>query len=122
MPDKGEAEVAAMEAHEEFIQHVEDGRSKIRLLSIITIVVSFLLTASYFYQLILPFVSSTKVVSVNLLDPVLLVTETLLLILGAAWLYVGIINYLFSTRMGRSIQKARAMEKEIEERMVGTAR
>ena len=111
-----------MEAHEEFIQHIEDGRSKIRLLSIITIVVSFILTASYFYQLTLPFVSETKVVSVNLLDPVLLVTETLLLILGAAWLYVGIINYLFSTRMGRSIQKARAMEKEIEERMVTTTR
>ncbi len=117
MPDRGEAEVAAMEAHEDFIQHIEDGRSKIRLLSVITIVVAFLLTASYFYQILLPFVSDTKVVSVNLLDPVLLVTEGLLLILGAAWLYVGIINYLFATRLGRSIQKARIVEKEIEDQM-----
>ncbi len=109
-----------MEAHDEFIQQIENGTSKIRFLSIITVVVSLLLVASYIYQLLLPFFSSTRIVSVSLLNPGLLVMKTLLLILGAAWVYVGIINYLFSTRMGRAIQKGRAMEKEMEKRITGT--
>ena len=108
-----------MEAHEDFIQHIEDGRSKIRFLSLITIAVAFLLTASYFYQILLPFATNTKVVTVNLLDPVLLVTQVLFVILGAAWLYVGIVNYLFSTRLGRAIHRARLMEREIEDGIGG---
>jgi hypothetical protein len=117
LPDKGDARVAAIEAHEDFLQHVEDGRSKIRLLSVITVVVAFLLAASYAYQLLLPLATGTKVVEVNLTDPALIASEVVFLILAGAWLYVGILNYLFSTRLGRSIQKARAMEREVERRI-----
>jgi hypothetical protein len=117
LSDKGEARVAAIEAHEEFLQHVEDGRSKIRLLSLITIVVAFFLAVSYAYQLLLPLTTGTKVVEVNLADPSLIASEIIFLLLAGAWLYVGIVNYLFQTRMGRSIERARAMEAEIERRM-----
>jgi hypothetical protein len=117
LSDKGEARVAAIEAHEDFLQHIEDGRSKIRLLSVITVVVAFFLAVSYAYQLLLPLTTGTKVVEVNLADPSLIASEVLFLLLAGAWLYVGIVNYLHQTRLGRSIQKARAMENEIERRM-----
>jgi hypothetical protein len=117
LSDKGEARVAAIEAHEDFLQHIEDGRSKIRLLSVITVVVAFFLAVSYAYQLLLPLTTGTKVVEVNLADPSLIASEVLFLLLAGAWLYVGIVNYLYQTRLGRSIQKARAMENEIERRM-----
>jgi hypothetical protein len=106
----GEARVAAIEAHEEFLQHVEDGRARTRLLSVITIVVAFVLAISYAYQLLLPYATGTTVVTVDLTDPSLIASEVLVLLLTGAWLYVGIVNYLFSTRLGRSIQKARAFE------------
>jgi hypothetical protein len=117
LSDKAEAGVAAYEAHEEFIQHVEDGRTKIRLLSVMTIVVAFFLSAAYFSQILLPFLSNTKVVTVDLTDPVLILSEVVVLGLSVAWLYVGVANYLFSTRLGRSIKKARSLEKEIEDKI-----
>lgn len=117
MSDKGEARIAAIEVHEDFLQHVEDGRSKIRLLSVVTIIVAFFLAVSYSYQLLLPFTTTTKTVVVDLTDPALIASEVVFLLLAGAWLYVGIVNYLFSTRMGRSVQRARAMEREIERRM-----
>jgi len=117
LPDKAEADVASFEAHEEFIQHVEDGKAKIRLLSIGIMVVGLFLSASYSYQILLPFVSATKVVTVNLADPTLIVGEFLILGLAVASLYIGAANYLFSTRLGRSIQKARTLEQGIEDRI-----
>lgn len=117
MSDKGDARVAAIEVHEDFLQHVEDGRSKIKLLSIITIVVAFIFEVSYGYQLLLPVMTGTKIVVVNLTDPALIASEFVFILLGGAWLYVGIVNYLFQTRMGRSIDRARAMEREVERRM-----
>ena len=108
-----------LEAHESFIEHVEAGRSRIRLLSVITIVVAFLLIASYFSQLLLPYTSGTRYVQVDLLNPALIVTQILLIILVGAWLYVGVVNYLFATRLGKSIREIRAQEREIEKRITG---
>jgi hypothetical protein len=117
LSDIGEARVAAIEAHEEFLQHVENGRARTRLLSIITIVVAFVLSASYAYQILLPFATGTREVTVDLADPTLIATEVVVLLLTAAWLYIGILNYLFSVRLGRAIQRARAFEAEIDRRM-----
>jgi hypothetical protein len=112
--------VMAIEAHEELIQHIESGQAKIRLLSIITIAVAFLLIASYFSQLLLPLVSSTsRYQTVDLLSPALIATEVVLVILFAAWLYVGVINYLFATRLNRQILEIRAFERELEKRITG---
>ena len=116
--EKGDrAKVAILDAHEEFVQHIESGQARIRVLSIITIVVAFLLLASYFAQVITPFATGTKVVTVNLLDPTLLALEAVLIVVTFAWLYVGVVNYLFASRLGRQIKEARAKEKEIERRL-----
>ncbi len=106
-----------IEAHGSFVQHIEAGSAKMRTLSIITIAVAFLLLASYFYQVLTPFTTATKVVTVNLLDPTLLALEAVLIVVTFAWLYVGVVNYLFASRLGRQIKEARAKEKEIESKL-----
>ena len=116
--EKGDrARVAILDAHEEFVQHIESGQTRIRALSIITIVVAFLLLASYFDQVFTPFTTGTKVVTVDLLDPTLIALEVLLIIVTFAWLYVGVVNYLFASRLGRQIEEARAKEREIESKL-----
>ena len=114
---RDQAKVAILDAHEEFVQHIESGQGRIRVLSITTIAVAFLLLASYFDQLLTPFATGTKTVTVNLLDPTLLALEVVLILVTFAWLYVGVVNYLFSSRLGRQIKEARAREKEIEGRV-----
>ena len=106
-----------IEAHGSFVQHIEDGQARMKILSIITIVVAFLLLASYFYQVLTPFTTGTTVVTVNLLDPTLLGLEVVLILVTFAWLYVGVVNYLFASRLGRQIKDARAKEKEIESKL-----
>jgi len=112
-----EPAVEIIEAHGSFVQHIEVGSSKMKTLSIITIAVAFLLLASYFYQVITPFATGTTVVTVNLLDPSLLALEVVLIVVTFAWLYVGAVNYLFASRLGRQIREARAKEKDIERRL-----
>jgi hypothetical protein len=111
------AQVAILDAHEEFVQHIESGQARIRVLSIITIVVAFLLLASYFYQVVSPFTTGTTVVTVNLLDPTLLALEAILIVVTFAWLYIGVANYLFASRLGRQVREARAKESEIGRRL-----
>jgi hypothetical protein len=115
--EKEEPSVQIIEAHGSFVQHIEAGSAKMKTLSTITIAVAFLLLASYFYQVISPFTSGTTVVTVNLLDPTLLALEAVLIIVTFAWLYVGVVNYLFASRLGKQIKEARAKEREIERRL-----
>src|SRR4029077_20651913 len=94
--------VMVIDAHEELIQHLESGRAKIKLLSILTVFVAFVLVASYFSQIVLPRVSSaSRYQTVDLLDPTLIGVQIFLMILGSAWLYVGLVNYLFSRRLNK---------------------
>lgn len=109
--------VEIIEAHGDFVKHIEDGQARMKVLSLITIVVAFLLLASYFDQVLTPFTTGTKVVTVNLLDPTLLALEGILIVVTFAWLYVGVANYLFASRLGKQIKEARAKEKEIEGRL-----
>jgi uncharacterized membrane protein (DUF485 family) len=117
-----EPTVQIIEAHGSFVQHIEQGSAKIKTLSMITIVVAFLLLAAYFYQVLTPFTTGTTVVTVNLLDPTLLALEAILIVVTFAWLYVGVVNYLFASRLGRQVKEARAKEKEIERRLEGAPR
>jgi hypothetical protein len=105
-----------VDIHEEFIQHVEDGSRKMRLLSGISAVVALLLILSYVSQLALPLTGITSV-TVSLNDPTLIVTEFLLLALAVAWLYVGVMNYRFTTSLARQIARARAAEAEMEKKL-----
>ena len=107
-----------IDAHEELVQQLESGQAKIRFLSVITIAVAFLFVASYFSQILLPFVSSSsRYQTVDLLSPGLIAAEVVLMILGAAWLYVGMANYLFSSRLNRRIREIRTYERHLMERM-----
>ena len=101
------------------MKHIEDGQAKMKALSTITILVALLLLASYFDQVLTPFATGTKEVTVNLLDPTLLALEAILILVTFAWLYVGVVNYLFASRLGRQIKLARAKEEEIEKRLGG---
>lgn len=108
-----------IEAHEELIQHIENGQIRIRTLSIITIVVALLLAASYFSQILVPFTGGQQYQIVNLLDPSLIAIEVVFLILSAAWLYVGVLNYLFASRLGKQVKEIREAERELERKIIG---
>ena len=108
-----------LEAHEELIQRIESGQARIRALSIVTVVVAFLLAASYFSQIVLPFVGGERYQTVDLLNPSLIVFEVALVGLSAAWLYVGVVNYLFATRLGKQVREIRQAERELESRVTG---
>jgi hypothetical protein len=109
----------SIEAHEDFIQHIEKGQKMLRTLSMTTLVVAAILAASYFSQILEPFVTGQRYVQVDLQDPGLLVLEIVILGLTFAWLYVGAVNYLFYTRVSRQIKAIRALEREMEKGIVG---
>ena len=102
--------------HEDFLQHVEDGSTRIRLLSGISVLVALLLTISYATQLALP-LTGTASVTVNLTDPVVVVSEIVVFVLTIAWLYVGVSNYRFTTSLAKRIAITRAAEAEMEKRI-----
>ncbi len=103
---------AIIEAHQEMVEHVEQSAGRIRILSIVTVVVSVVLALSYVSQLALPFAGTSKVI-VNLSDPVNVATELVVLALALIWLYVGMQNLRFSTRLRSEIETARLKEKDI---------
>jgi len=110
---------SVLEIHEEFLQRVETGSTKIRTLSVITIAVSALLAVLYVYEIASPFLNSDTVVTVNLRDPGLVTLELLLTVLALVWLYVGVRDYRYVARLARSIRQARAMESAIEREISG---
>ena len=106
-----------IETHEEFIQHIEGGSSKMLTLSAITILVSMVLFFAYLSQLLLPYVTGVTIQPVNLVDPTLQATEVAVSVLALLWLYVGIRDLLFTTRMRRAIKDIRALEKDLEKQI-----
>lgn len=105
-----------VDIHEDFIQHVEDGSSKMRLLSGISAAVASLLILSYVAQLALPLTGTTSV-TVTLTDPTLIATEIAVVVLALVWLYVGVRNYRFTTKLARQIAAARAAEAAMEKKI-----
>lgn len=106
-----------VEAHEEFVQHIEAGQRRIRSLSIVTLVVALLLSASYLVQILYPFALGQSAVTVNLTDPTLLAFEFALFLLTVAWIVVGLRNYQFANRLGKMVKDARAAERELEKEL-----
>ncbi len=119
MSDDRSPQVMVLEAHEEFIQQIESGSSKIRALSLIVMVVTVLLIGSFLFQLALPYYSGTTTVAVNLLDPALQAAELSLIALAAIWFYVGIRDYFFTRRMTKAIKEIRELERELEKKITG---
>jgi hypothetical protein len=118
MNDEKEKGVEILEAHQEMVGHIERGAQRIRALSAVTILVAVVLSVSYVYELLLP-LTGVKTVTVDLTAPSNQAAEVLVLILVLAWLYVGIRDLLFATKMSREIARARAGEEEVGKRMGG---
>jgi hypothetical protein len=111
--------IQMLELNELFVQRVEEGTGRVKLLSVVTLVVSFLLLVSYASQVILPFATGQTTFTVNLLDPSLLVLEGILILLTIAWVYVGAVNFLWARRIGSRVRKLREQEDEILKRIEG---
>jgi hypothetical protein len=111
------AVIAMIEAHEEFVQHVETGSARVRTLSVVTILVAGLLLVSYAYQLALPYATGTTSVTISLTDPALQAVELVIAVLTVLWLYVGMSDFVFTGRMTKAIGEARSAEKDIERRL-----
>jgi len=75
--------------------------------------------AAYFSQIVEPFVTAQSVVTVNHRDPSLPVLEVFVFALTLAWIYVGVLNYLYYTRLAKSIKVIRAKEEELLKRIKG---
>ena len=116
MGEEAELGPKIIDAHQELVRHIEQTAGKIRALSIITVVVAAVLSASYAYQLLLP-LTGTVTVTVNLSAPSNVGAEVVVLFLVLAWLYVGVRDLKFSSRMAREIRTAREKEKEIVEKL-----
>jgi hypothetical protein len=105
--------VMKIETADDFMQHIEAGGNKIRVLAVTSVVVAILLIAAYILQLLLPFTTNTKVVEVNLADPSLMALELFLVALGAAWLYLGFREYQFTTRLRKQVKEVRTLQREV---------
>lgn len=104
----------AAELREEVLQRVEAVGTRIKRLAQVTVVVAFLLALSYVTEMVYPYVTGSTNETVNLRDPGLVAIEALLTVLAVVWLYVGVSDYRFVSRLGKSIQVARSREKELE--------
>ena len=105
-----------LDAHQELVRHVEEGAARIRLLSVITLIVAAVLAVSYVYQIALPF-TGTTIVTVNLSDSANIVAEFVVMLLALVWVYVGVSDLRFSWRIQNEIRVARSKEREIEKRV-----
>jgi len=116
MSDDMERGPDIIDAHQELVRHIEQSAGRIRVLSLLTLVVASVLVASYVSQLALP-LTGTRTVTVNLSDPTNVATELIVLALALIWFYVGVQDFRFSSRMKGEIRAARAKEKEIQNRI-----
>lgn len=116
MSDDKERGPGIIDAHQEMVRHIEQSAGRIRILSILTVGVAVVLAASYLLQLILP-LTGTTTVTVDLTAPTNIVTEVAVLALVLVWLYVGISDLRFSSRMKNEIGGARSKEKGIQDKI-----
>ena len=103
-----------LDLREEVLQRVEAVGKRIKRLASVTVFVAFLLALSYVIEMVYPYVTGSTSETVNLRDPGLVAIEAFLTLLAAVWIYVGTSDYMFVSRLGKSIQVARARERELE--------
>jgi hypothetical protein len=119
MPDERNDAVEVIEAHRDLVNQLEKSSGRMRALSLVTVMVAAILSLAYASQLALG-LGGTTTVTVNLTDPVNEASEVVVLALAIAWLYVGVSDYLFSTRVGRAVARARMNERDLEKRLPPT--
>jgi hypothetical protein len=104
-----------IDAHQELVSRIEQSAARIRALALVTVLVTAILALSYVSQLALPLMG-TSTVTVHLSDPTNIALESVVLVLALVWMYVGISDFRFSSRVRIQIEEARKEEKAIEER------
>jgi hypothetical protein len=120
MTDEREDSVKIIEAHQDLVAHLERSTGRMRALSLVTVIIAVVLALAYASQLALG-LTGTTTVTVNLADPANETVEAIVLALTVLWLYVGLSDFLFSTRVRMVIARARTAEKELEKRLPPTS-
>lgn len=116
MDDEKERGPGIIDAHQELVRHIEQSAGRIRFLSILTVVVAAALAVSYLLQLVLPLTGTTTVI-VDLAAPSNIVAELVVFALVLIWLYVGVSDLRFSSRIKHEISLARSKERGIQDRI-----
>ena len=116
----GDREKAAgiIEAHQELVGHLERSAGRMRVLSAVTVIVALVLCVSYVSQLLLPIFGVTSV-PVSLTDPGTITVEVIVLGLALVWLYVGLRDLAYASRLGKQIALARGEERELKKVIPG---
>lgn len=116
----GDREKAAgiIEAHQELVGHLERSAGRMRVLSAVTVIVALVLCVSYVSQLLLPIFGVTSV-PVSLTDPGTITVEVIVLGLALVWLYVGLRDLAYASRLGTQIALARGEERELKKVIPG---
>jgi hypothetical protein len=106
--------VSMIELQEEFIQHMERGGRKIRVLAIIATLAGAYFAVNYFLQLVvLPYVLGITTQTVNLVDPALVAVGAVSLVISLLWLYAGLRDFFFAGKMARQIREIRGLQSQL---------
>jgi len=116
MSEEAEKGPGILDAHQELVYRIEQGARRMRALAALTVAVAALLSVAYLLQLALPLTGTTSE-TVSLTDPSLIATEVLVLALAMLWLYVGVSDFRFTSRMRGEIAVARGKERRLQEKV-----
>jgi len=67
-----------------------------------------------------PVLLGVRTQTVDLVDPTLMAFEAGLLALTLAWLYVGVRDYRFTTKLAKQINEIRELQDQMQRRITGT--
>ena len=116
MSEEAEKGPGILDAYQEMISRIEQSAGRMRGLAALTVAVAALLSVAYLLQLALPLTGTTSE-TVSLTDPALIAAEVLVLALTLLWLYVGVSDLRFTTRVRGEIAAARAKERHLQDQM-----
>ena len=117
MSEDGDPGVSLIELQEEFIQHMERGGRKIRLLAVIATLAGAYFALNYFLQLVvLPDGLGITSQKVNLVDPGLVAVGLVSLAVSLAWCLAGVRDLMFERRLAKRIREIRALQSAAADR------
>jgi hypothetical protein len=114
MSEDRDPAVETIELQDDFIRHMEKGGRRIRILSIMAILVGAYFAANYFLQLVvIPYGFGIKTQTVNLVDPSLVAAGLVSLAVSLLWLYTGLRDLAFERGMAKKIRDVRDLQAQI---------
>jgi hypothetical protein len=116
MNEQAEKGPDILDAHQELVSRIEQSAGRMRALAALTVAVAALLAVAYALQLALPLTGTTSE-TVSLTDPALVATEVMILALTIIWLYVGLSDLRFTSRVRGEIAAAREEERRLQSRL-----